>query len=579
MKRTTLEEAVAEHVEPGMHLNFASTPSRSNAAIRAVARRFRGSDPAFTLSTTGFHSTAHLLGMLRLGRRYIACFFGDNYPTPRPNALYQELLAEGADLQHWSLWTYVSALRAAAFGQPYAFTRSLTGTTLGQRLAESGCYFEVAAPSEDGTTAGEPLGLLKPIVPDITFLHSALGDERGYAWFSPPHSEGFHGAFAARRGVVITVDAFAEPSRIESHPELIPIPPHRVLAICEAPFGAHPQPVHLAPHDLAALGYDDDYEHYRLWREMTTNVEPRRRFLDDVLAGGEQAYRAFVGPSRLRSLCAPRSRSCAPDPSAQRHSAGRTPCAVPVASLDAMEPGERQILLAGRAIAARIREAGYSSILAGIGLSFSAARLAQRQLADDGVEVELLVETGLAGFAATPDRRTDSYLLSRTNMLDSRRLTGVENILGSSVRGSTNACLGVIGSAQVDRVGDINSTLVEGKHLVGSGGACDVALGAQEVIVLARSERLVARVSYVTSPGRKVQTVVTERSLLKRSHDGGWWLREYVSEGDYGLPAEWDVEAQQAARADDASALEWSFLESLREEASSQKHTSGAEAR
>src|SRR3954447_2327025 len=113
-----LARAVRLHVEPGMHLHFASTPSRSNAAVREVARAFLDRRPGFVLSSTGFHSSAHTLALLGLGRRYLSCFFGDNYPTPRPNALYRTLAKEDA-LEHWSLLTYVLALRAAALGHPY----------------------------------------------------------------------------------------------------------------------------------------------------------------------------------------------------------------------------------------------------------------------------------------------------------------------------------------------------------------------------------------------------------------------------------------------------------------------------
>ena len=73
-------------------------------------------------------SMCRSLALLGLGRRYIGCFFGDNYPTPRPNQLYQSLSDTGVALEHWSLLTYVLALRAGALGQPYAVTSSLSGT-------------------------------------------------------------------------------------------------------------------------------------------------------------------------------------------------------------------------------------------------------------------------------------------------------------------------------------------------------------------------------------------------------------------------------------------------------------------
>ena len=52
------------------------------------------------IAATGFHSSAHLLAILRLGRKYVACFFGDNYPIPHPNELYMSLVTEGA-VRNW----------------------------------------------------------------------------------------------------------------------------------------------------------------------------------------------------------------------------------------------------------------------------------------------------------------------------------------------------------------------------------------------------------------------------------------------------------------------------------------------
>ena len=48
-----LEQAIRKFVTPGMHLHFGSTPSRSNAAVRELARAFAGRKPGFTISATG----------------------------------------------------------------------------------------------------------------------------------------------------------------------------------------------------------------------------------------------------------------------------------------------------------------------------------------------------------------------------------------------------------------------------------------------------------------------------------------------------------------------------------------------
>src|SRR5215468_558264 len=143
---TSLGEAIQAHVAPGMHLHFASTPSRSNAAIREVARAFLGAQPRFRISSTGFHSMAHLLPMLGLARRLTACFFGDTYPVSRPNPLYTRLAADGVELDHWALWSMVASLRAGAQGDAWVVNRSLRGTTIAEELAARGEYRELSVP-------------------------------------------------------------------------------------------------------------------------------------------------------------------------------------------------------------------------------------------------------------------------------------------------------------------------------------------------------------------------------------------------------------------------------------------------
>lgn len=68
--------------------------------------------------------------------------------------------------------------------------------------------------------------------------------------------------------------------------------------------------------------------------------------------------------------------------------------------------------------------------------------------------------------------------------------------------------LGLLSAAQVDRYGNLNSTVLGGdgrprRRLVGSGGANDIALLAREVLIIMPHDprRFVPRVDFVTSPG------------------------------------------------------------------------------
>lgn len=490
-----LAEAVQRFVSPGMHLHFASTPSRSNAAIRQICREFRGTAPGFVLSTTGFHSAAHLLALFRLGARYIGCFFGDNYPSSRPNPLYDQIRREGAAIEHWSLLSYVASLRAGAMGHPYGVTSSLHGTSLGADLNKEGRFFEVPDPKDPART----VGLVTAMRPDITFIHAAASDTSGRVIASAPFGEGFSGALASKAGIIATVEMIVEDDETARTPEAVVVPPHRVLAVCPAPFGAHPQPLFTAPM-LGLPSYPDDFEAYKLFREMAAS-DTVTDFVESMLEDED----GYISRFNLNERISTRAQAVHSYTNLQLNLT-----TVPTTP-------ERLTVLAARRLVRVVKERGYRVILAGIGHAFFSARLAKLWLRREGLDVDLLVETGMLGFDCGPE--SGSFLLGHKVIGRSRRLTSIEDVLGTIVCGSDNRCLAVVGAGQVDENGNINSTRLEdGTMLVGSGGANDITSSAAEVVVLASAEsgRLLRQVPYITSPGRAVRHVVTEVGTLCR---------------------------------------------------------------
>jgi acyl CoA:acetate/3-ketoacid CoA transferase beta subunit len=98
-------------------------------------------------------------------------------------------------------------------------------------------------------------------------------------------------------------------------------------------------------------------------------------------------------------------------------------------------------------------------------------------------------------------------------------LADSSTVLGMVVGGPGTTTIGCMGAAEVDRNGNLNSTrLSDGRFLVGSGGANDVASRAAAcvVVTLGRPQRLPDRVAYVTAPGNRVTSVVTDRGVLRR---------------------------------------------------------------
>jgi glutaconate CoA-transferase subunit B len=85
--------------------------------------------------------------------------------------------------------------------------------------------------------------------------------------------------------------------------------------------------------------------------------------------------------------------------------------------------------------------------------------------------------------------------------------TGIRDVLGSLLqRGMVD--VGFIGGAQIDRYGNVNSTVIgdykkPSVRLPGSGGACDIAALAKRTIIICVHEkrRFPEKVDYITSPG------------------------------------------------------------------------------
>ena len=91
------------------------------------------------------------------------------------------------------------------------------------------------------------------------------------------------------------------------------------------------------------------------------------------------------------------------------------------------------------------------------------------------------------------------------------------DIYGFLIAGNNKSCLSILGAAQVDKFGNINSTKTNDTYLLGSGGANDAA-NASEVLIVAKQSkhRFVDHVSYITCPGRNVQTLVSDLGIFQK---------------------------------------------------------------
>jgi glutaconate CoA-transferase subunit B len=175
-------------------------------------------------------------------------------------------------------------------------------------------------------------------------------------------------------------------------------------------------------------------------------------------------------------------------------------------------------------------------VFVGIGLPNLACNLARATHAPDLV---LIYESGAVG--AVPDRLPVS-IGDPALVTDSLSVASMADIFQFYLQGG-RIQVGFLGGAQVDRYGNINSTVIgpydkPKVRLPGSGGACEIAIHAERVIVVAplSARSFPAAVDFVTSPGhagkygtRKQlglpgggpQRIVTDVGVLEPSPEDG----------------------------------------------------------
>jgi acyl CoA:acetate/3-ketoacid CoA transferase alpha subunit/acyl CoA:acetate/3-ketoacid CoA transferase beta subunit len=507
----TLEEALRRHVEPGSTLYVSTAHGRPNALMRELTRQWWGRRPDFTLAAVGLGSPWTALVHGGLVGRVITTFLGEGYPFPTPQALISRAVIEGRlEVSSWSMLTFPLRLLAGAMGVPFLPTRSLLGSTMEEDNARAGDF--IAADDPFGVEGR--LGYVRALVPDLALLHGWVADRAGNVIIAPPMNENVYGAMAARRGAIVSVERVVPTAFIRRHANLVRLPAQYVRAVVEAPHGAHPGGMYAM--DLPELeGYAEDLgwilECREAFRTPATADRWIREWILDVPT--QEAYLAKVGYARLME------------------SKGRADRDAWVSELEALSPqlgtgaeaspAEWMVVAAARVLAEKVRERGYRTVLAGVGASNLAAWLAACLLRQDGADVELMAEAGMVGYWPRP---AEPFVFSFRNFPTCKMLTDILHVMGIFMGGRHNECLGSLAAGQIDKHGQINSTLIPGvTYITGSGGANDIASSAREVVVCLEQtpRRFVDKVPYVTAPGGSVRTVVSPLGVYEKAGEHG----------------------------------------------------------
>ncbi len=494
-----LSEAIRCFVRPGMRINPCSLQARPVAALYELCRQFAGKKPGFEFISSSLSGNYLQLVHLNLLRRAIVSFAGEGYPTPGPTPVIARALARGElELENWTMLTISQRLLAGALGVGFLPTRSIVGSSLADELQATGSFAQVADPFQPGVAQG----VVRAYRPDVSFVHAWAADRAGNAVCFPPYQENVYGALAAREGVILTADRIVSTDFIRRHSHLVRVPAERVIAVCEAPFGSHPYG-NYCEGVPELVPYANDYAFMAEHRRAQDDEARYAAWIDDWILSprSQHEYLERLGEERRQRLFFLAKPESWRD-ELERHAA----------DLDVDRPAnpiEEMIVQGARFLARRIPEQGFRTVLSGVGQAALMAWLASHRLREQGVEFAMVAETGMYGHDPRPG---DAFLLNYWNLPTTTLLTDVLEALGIHGCGAANRCLATLGAGQVDPHGNLNSTRAEdGKFIVGSGGANDLASAASETVVVAvqRTQTFVERVDYVTSPGTRVSAVIS----------------------------------------------------------------------
>ncbi len=526
-KVMSLAEAVRRFVVPGQTIYVGGAHGRPGALIREMARQWWGRRPDWTLALTGLGSPWTALVTGGLVRRVITTFIGEGYPFPVPQALIgPEVLAGRLEVQNWSMLTLPLRLLAGALGVPFLPTRSLLGSSMEEDNARAGDFAVVDDPlSSEGGARPTRVGLVRALHPDVALFHAWAADRAGNVLAGVPLGDNFYGAMAARGGAIVTVERVVPTEVIRRHAPLVRLPAQYVTAVVEAPYGSH-------PGGMWAMGLPE-FQSYAEDPEFILDLRRAFRTRESALAWIEEwmldvpdqaAYNGKLGAARLAEI----HRRAEPE-------FWRDELASLADRLKgdaAATPSEAMVVVAARILSDKVRTRGYRTYLAGVGNSNLAAWLSACDMKAAGVDVEVMAEVGMVGYAPRP---AEPFVFSFRNFPTCKMLTDIVHTMGIFMGGAENRCLGSLAAGQIDKHGNINSTIVPGAlYITGSGGANDITSSAREVVVtLAQSPaRFVDKVPYVTAPGARVSTVVSDLGVFEKPEPlGELVLTGLVGEG------------------------------------------------
>lgn len=504
-KVTTLKNAIKEHIKPGMNLYI--NPEGSSG-ICEVIRQFRDTRPEFVLTKAG--TIEHALNLVHCGlvKKLITTNCSHLYPSPGLSRIIQNAYKENkVEIENWSLYTFFQRLMAGALGVGFLPTRSVLDSSMAIENHDS--FLAINDPFGSGTK----IGLVKALNPDIAIVHGWAADRYGNTIGVPLSSQAITdhnmwGARASKNGVIVTVEKIVTTEFIRKYSSLVTLPGYLVKSVCQVPWGAHPQGMFSPLPDLFD-SYAPDYDFLNEHKNASRDPSRLDRWIKNWIydCPDQDEFIKKLGPERIKLLH---------DKANPDHQNGNNQDLIATISTNqAPNETEIMILVAASKVAEIVKKNNYKIVLGGMGAGMLSSWIAYYLLKEKNYDLDLVVGTGAFGFAPRPG---DPFYGTYNNLPSCKAFLDTADIYGFIIGGNNKSCLSILGAAQIDKFGNVNSTKVNDNFLMGSGGANDAA-NASEVLVVARQskDRFVDKVSYITCPGRNVLTLVSDMGIFQKT--------------------------------------------------------------
>jgi glutaconate CoA-transferase subunit A len=264
-KRTSLQEAIAQHVQDGDTLYAAGfTHLIPFAAGHEIIRQGKKN---LTLARATPDLIYDQMVAAGCASKVIFSYMGN--PGVGSLRLVRAAIESGElEWEEYSHFGMITRLQAGASGLPFLPMNQTGATSL-----------EAANPNIRRVTdpySGKEVITVPALNPDVAIVHVQRADENGNAHLWGIVGEQKEVAFAARK-VILTTEEIVPESVIRSDPNRTMIPGFVVSAVCHVPYAAHPS--------YAQGYYDRDNEFYLEWDKISSDPVLTRQYLDEWVFG------------------------------------------------------------------------------------------------------------------------------------------------------------------------------------------------------------------------------------------------------------------------------------------------------